>query len=124
MLFGEPLAGVADGLFVLGPGVFRLVPGVLLLDGVFVLLLLFGVDGVFGLVPEAANATAGATDMITGTLQPAFSSVLLETLNERSERSFPREGPSLALCAGSSTLTSNSFPPDCPQSSPLGAGTR
>jgi hypothetical protein len=103
---GDPLAGVADGVLVL-PGV-ELLRGVELLDGVFVFGLLFGVDGVFGLVPEAANATAGATEMITGTLQPAFSNVLLET---RNERSLPREDPSSALYAGSSTLTSEFLPP-------------
>jgi hypothetical protein len=90
-----------------------------------VFVLVFGVEGVFGLVPEAANATAGATEMITGTLHPALSSVLLEIPNERSERPFSCDGFPWARCAGSSTLTSKiSFPPDCPQSSPLGAGTR
>jgi hypothetical protein len=88
------------GELVLAPGVFVLVPGVVLVVLVGVFVLVFGgvlvvVGGVeFVLVPEAAKATAGATEMISGTLQPALSSVLLEMQNDGSRRSPPCERPS------------------------------
>jgi hypothetical protein len=80
------------GVFVLVAGVFVLVLGVLVFALVFGVLFVLG--GVFVLVPEAAKATAGATEMSTGTLQPAFSSVRLETRNDRSGRSVPSDRPS------------------------------
>jgi hypothetical protein len=55
-----------------------------------------------GGLPDAANATAGATVMMTGTLQPAFSSVRRETP--------PRRSPSSERI-GSSILTALTLPP-------------
>jgi hypothetical protein len=86
LLLGEPLEGPAEGLLVLLAGVVVLVPGVVVFVGDVG-------PGPPAVVPEAAKATAGATDTITGMLQPALSSVRLETRNERSERSLPSDRP-------------------------------
>ena len=95
-LDGAPLLLLGDALLVV-PGAVVLVPGAVLVPGVL-LLVVFGVlllvPGGVVLVPEAANATAGATEMITGTLQPALSSVRLETRNDRSGRLLPSAKPS------------------------------
>jgi hypothetical protein len=99
---GDPVPGVfdpgvPDEVFVWDDGELDAVEGVLLDGGCC-----GGLIGVVGVRPEAANAAAGATVRITGTLQPALSIVRREIPDRRSERSpscdsrLPSDAPSLA----------------------------